>query len=84
MRCGDGAALLGLLHPTRGGELFVRQRPCAATNSGIEVLERARRGGVHHAVDSHRAARAIAFADAVLDVASLRGCHFRRAAGSSR
>ena len=59
----------------------MRQRPCAATNSGVEVLERARRGGVHHAVDSHRAARAIALADAVFGVVSSRGCHFRRAVG---
>ncbi len=42
----------------------MRQRPCVVTNRGIEVLERARRGGVRHAVDGHRAASAAGVADA--------------------
>ena len=59
----------------------MRQRPCVATNSGVEVLERARRVGVHYAVDGHRAAVGQTPADAVLGGAVRRGFRGRPLCG---
>ena len=62
----------------------MRQRPCVATNGGGEVLERAQRGGVHHAVDGHRAAgciAAVALANAVDRIRAPRGRHLGHAIG---
>ena len=72
----DVADVHGAVAVDVGGSLFVRQRPRIAVHGGVQVLERARCGGVGHAVDGHRAAGTAtsAFADDCNAVAvALRG-----------